>query len=346
MASLAPPPEILAAFGLEGAIAAPLGHGRINATFRVGGCVVQRLNEEVFPRGDRVMANLQRVLEHLGRKGATPLHLLRTRDGWISQRDSEGRLWRAFNFVAGTRTVEGRATPDEARAAARAFGAYLKGLADLPLEAVQVVIPRFHDTPARLSAFEDARRRNALGRAGDLEMLDPLLERLRPYAGDLQDPALPLRIAHDDTKLNNVLLDAATGQGVCVLDLDTTQPGSWLADFGDMARSACNAGGEEGGRESAVPDLVTFKALAEGFLSELGPLLTPTERDLLAVAPAVIGYELGLRFLTDHLEGDRTFRITHAGDNLRRGGVQLALAVGFLEARPQMQALLEAVIKR
>ncbi|MBI3132573.1 MAG: aminoglycoside phosphotransferase family protein [Acidobacteria bacterium] len=325
---------------------APLGHGRINDTFRVGGCVVQRLNEDVFPAADRVMANLQRVLEHLGRKGATPLRLLRTREGGISQRDSEGRLWRAVNFVGGTRAVEGRATPEEARAAARAFGAYLKGLADLPLEAVQVVIPGFHDTPARLSAFEDARRRNVRGRAGDLGPLDPLLERLRPHAGDLQDPALPLRIAHDDTKLNNVLLDATTGQGVCVLDLDTTQPGSWLADFGDMARSACNAEGEEGGQGRAVPDLVTFEALAEGFLSELGPLLTPPERDLLAVAPAVIAYELGLRFLTDHLEGDRTFRISLPGDNLRRGEVQLALAAGFLEARPQMQALLEGAFKR
>ncbi|HJV91134.1 MAG TPA: aminoglycoside phosphotransferase family protein [Holophagaceae bacterium] len=340
------PAEILAAYGLRGPGIEPLGQGRINDTFRVGDVVVQRLNGEVFPAGEAVLANLERVLAHLGGKGATPLRLLPTVGGALSARDGAGDLWRAFNFLPGTRTVEGRATPAEAEAAARGFGAYLRALADLPVVALKVVIPGFHDTPARLAAFEAARRRDPLGRAATLGPLDSLLARLRPHAGDLVDPSVPIRIAHDDTKLNNVLLDAATGRAICVLDLDTTQPGSWLADFGDMARSACNPGGEEaaGGRDLA-PDLDTFDALARGFLAELGPLLTPAERQRLAVAPAVIAFELGLRFLTDHLEGDSTFRVARPGDNLRRAEVQWALAAGFLEATPRLQAIVEGALR-
>ncbi len=346
MPSVSIPSEILVAFGLEGIPAQPLGQGRINETFRLDACVLQRLNEAVFPKGERVMVNLQRVLTYLGARRATPLRLLPARDGVLWVRDAEGRLWRAFNFVPGTRTVEGRATPAEAMATSRAFGAYLRALADLPVASLQVVIPGFHDTPARLAAFEEARRRDPMGRAAELSPLEGVFERLKPHAGDLQGADLPPRIAHDDTKLNNVLLDVATGQGVCVLDLDTTQPGSWLADFGDMARSACNPGGEEAVPEGPIaPDLVTFQALAEGFLSELGPLLVPAERERLAVAPAVIAFELGLRFLTDHLEGDRIFRVAQPGDNLRRGALQWALAEGFLEARPRMQAILEAALK-
>lgn len=346
MAILEPPAEILAAFGLEGMAPTPLGQGRINDTFRVGDCVVQRLNRAVFPDGDRVMANLQRVLAHLGAKGLTPLHLRPTLTGGVSHRDGEGNLWRSLNYLAGTRTVEGLATPVEAEAAARAFGRYLRGLSDLPATALQVILPDFHHTPSRLAAFDRARDRDAAGRAVDLAELDPLLAQLRPLAHALQGPDVPLRIAHDDTKLNNVLLDADTGQGCCVLDLDTTQPGSWLADFGDMARSACHPGGEESLPSGPLlPDLVTFKALAVGFLSELGPLLTPAERSRLAVAPAVIAFELGLRFLTDHLQGDPVFRVTRPGDNFRRGAGQLALASGFREARPQMQAILDAALK-
>ncbi len=340
------PAEILAAHGLEGLPPEPLGRGRINETFRVGDRVLQRLNEEVFPQGERVMANVQRVLAHLGAKGATPLRLLPARDGTFWRRDGKGGLWRVFNHLAGTRTVEGKATPDEAKAAARAFGSYLRDLADLPVGALQVVLPGFHDTPARLAAFEAARTRDSLGRAAGLQPLAAMLERLKPHAAGLVDAGIPPRIAHDDTKLNNVLLDAATGQGVCVLDLDTTQPGSWLADFGDMARSACNPLGEEGSApERLAPDLATFEALAVGFLGEVGPLLAPGERARLAIAPAVIAFELGLRFLTDHLEGDRIFRIDHSGGNLRRGQIQWALAEGFLAEQPRMQAMVEAALR-
>jgi Ser/Thr protein kinase RdoA (MazF antagonist) len=338
------PPEILAAHGLSGEAVAPLGRGRINGTFRVGDRVLQVVNALVFPEAERVMANLVRILDHLGRKGATPLRILPDQAGRPWLRDAQGHLWRAFPYFAGTRTVEGRATPEEARTAAAAFGAYLRSLADLPVEALTPVIPGFHDTARHRQAFEAARAADPQGRARELTSLEATLRDLEPLTSALADPAVPRRIAHDDTKLNNVLIESATGAAFCVVDLDTTQPGSWLADFGDMARSACNPLGEEGS-DLPEPDLAVFQALAEGFLREVGPLLAPAERVRLAVAPAVLAFELGLRFLTDHLEGDRIFRAPTPGDNLRRGAMQWALAQAFLQRQGQMESLVTAALR-
>ena len=338
------PPEILAAHGLTGAAVAPLGQGRINGTYRVWDRVLQVVNPLVFPEAERVMGNLQRILGHLQARGATPLRLLPDREGrpWLV--DGEGRTWRAFPFLAGTRTVEGRATPAEARTIAGAFGRYLKGLADLPVAGLVPVIPAFHETTRHRHAFEAARATDPLGRARDLAPLEGLLRALDPLTGALVDPGVPLRIAHDDTKLNNVLLDATTGLARAVVDLDTTQPGSWLADFGDMARSGCNPLGEDG-TGSPEPDLETFEALAGGFLQEVGPLLVPAERSRLAVAPAVLAFELGLRFLTDHLQGDRIFKVQAPGENLQRGALQWSLAQAFLRRQPDLEALVAAALR-
>ncbi len=326
-----------------GAEVTPLGRGRINGTFLAGGRVLQALNGTVFPDVERVLENLETILAHVGPTGTCPLRLLPTREGRPWMRDTAGRYWRAFAHVPGTRTVEDLATPGEARAVAGAFGRYLTALADLPVSALHVVSPGFHDTPARLETFERARRQDAQGRSRGLVALGPLLEDLSPLAPSLQGADLPLRIAHDDTKLNNVLLDARTGEPKGVIDLDTTQPGSWLADFGDMARFACNRVGEEGDPAGmSGPDLETFAALAEGFLREVGPRLTPREWERLPMAPAVIAFELGLRFLTDHLEGDRIFRVQGPDDNLRRGEVQLRLARGFHQALPELRSCVEA----
>lgn len=348
-----PPPEILLAFGVPGEEPRPLGRGRIHLTFRCGPLVLQRLNPVVFPDPAPILANAARITGHLRRRLAEEglagaegrvLQGVPALSGAVAVPDSEGTLWRATRYLEGGRPV-GPGLAD-AEAAARAFGGYLRRLADLDPHALQVVIPRFHDTPARLAAFRHAWKADPLGRAGDMAPLGPDLARLEPLASALDDPALPLRIAHDDTKLDNVLLDARTGEGLCVLDLDTTQPGSWLADFGDLARSACNPLGEDGRPPGILPpDLDCFAALARGFLPELAPHLTAGERARLALAPAVIAYELGLRFLTDHLEGDRIFAVEAPGDNLRRGAVQLALAVGFRAAEPELRRQVDRALQ-
>lgn len=353
MTSSLPPSEILQAFGVAGATPEPLGRGRIHQTFRCGPLVLQRLNERVFPEPEGVLANAARVLRHLSARleaegvpeaSRRVLQPVPTLGGAPAARDLEGGLWRATRFQAGMRAPSG--SLEDAEAAARAFGAYLRRLSDLDPSELAVVIPGFHDTVARKRAFEAARAADPLGRGSDLEGLAPALARLEPLAPVLADPALPRRIAHDDTKLDNVLLEARTGEGLCVLDLDTTQPGSWLADFGDLARSACNPLGEDGRLAGSLrPDLDRFAALARGFLPELAPLLTGAERERLPLAPAVIAFELGLRFLTDHLEGDRIFAVATPGDNLRRGALQLALAEGFRAAEPELRHLVARALQ-
>ena len=349
----APPREILQAFGVGGATPSVLGRGRIHATFRCGPLVLQRLNPLVFPEPERVLANAARIqarlsaclaAEHAPDAARRMLQPVPALDGRITATDTDGGLWRATRFQAGTR-APGPSLAD-AEAAARAFGTYLRRLAGLPPEALQVVLPGFHDTPARWAAFRRALASDVHGRASELAPHGEVLARLEPLTGLLMGSDLPPRIAHDDTKLDNVLLDAETGEGLCVLDLDTTQPGSWLADFGDLARSACNPVGEDGASPGPIrPDLDRFKALAKGFLPELAPLLTPPERARLAAAPAVIAFELGLRFLTDHLEGDRIFAVARPVDNLRRGAVQLALAEGFHADEAALQAAVDRALE-
>lgn len=330
------PPSVVSAWGLASDQARPLGQGRINLTafvHRGNGetLVLQRLNPLVFPEAEKVMANLRVVLDHLPQG---PLQLVPGAHGdWM--RDEEGALWRAWAYVPGARTVEGRATPSEARACAAAFGTFLAGLADLPPERLHTIIPGFHHTPSRLAAFE-----GAVAQAGpELDADRERIARLSHLAPQLA--GLPLRIAHDDTKLNNVLLREDRDEALAVLDLDTVEPGSWAVDFGDMARSACNPAGEEAEPgQPLAPDLDTFAALAQGFLPPLAGLLTLEERERLSIAPAVIAFELGLRFLTDHLEGDRFFAVAGPGENLRRGRLQLDLAEGFLNSRFEMEARL------
>lgn len=331
------PQDVAKAWGWEVQSARPMGQGRINDTLLVSGrtgasLVLQRLHPTVFPEPEKVMANVVAVLRHLP---PGPLRLVPTQEGQAWWRDAQGHAWRAWEPITPSRTVEGRATPSEALVCARAFGAFLAGLKEIPPATLHVILPRFHDTPHRLAQFWEADE-------GAQSALDPereRVQRLSSWAGALQ--GLPLRIAHDDTKLNNVLLHAERDEALAVLDLDTVQPGSWVVDFGDMARSACNPIGEDAPTAVALaPDLITFAALAKGFLQELAPHLTPEERERMSVAPAVLAFELGLRFLTDHVQGDRIFKVRYPGQNLQRAKVQLALAEGFLASQQAMAKLL------
>jgi aminoglycoside phosphotransferase (APT) family kinase protein len=331
--SVALPTDVARAWRLAPEGAQRLGKGRINDTLLVPRAqgdplVVQRLHPEVFPSPEKVMANLEKVLSHLP---PGPLRLVPTAEGEPWMRDQEGHAWRAWVPIQGVRTVEGRATPAEALACSRAFGRFLADLMGIPPGDLHTIIEGFHHTPERLADFEradsqaDASLDEDRANVARLSFLAPVLQ------------GLPLRVAHDDTKLNNVLLHEDRDEAVAVLDLDTVQPGSWAVDFGDMARSACNPVGEEGGIHDVIPpDLETFAALAKGFQDALGPHLSQEERDRLPLAPAVLAFELGLRFLTDHLQGDRLFRAETPGQNLNRARTQFALAKGFLQAQSDL----------
>ena len=250
-----------------------------------------------------------------------------------------------FLYLGGVVTRERADTPATAREAARAFGAFVRLLADCPARTLHQTIPGFHDTEKRLTDLEAAARRDACGRAaGALADIRAILEE-RAIADVLPplvaDGEIPLRVVHNDAKIANVLFDGRTGAAACVIDLDTVMPGVVLHDFGDMVRSMASPTDEDEpdtGRVEARPEFV--EALAEGFLAEAGTELTATERRLLVFAGRLITLEQAARFLTDHLDGDRYYRTARTDHNLHRARSQIALYRSLKKQEPALAALL------
>lgn len=302
------------------------GAGHIHRTYRVdcerGAIALQRLNEAVFPDLDAVLSNLERVTGHLKGKGVPTLELVSVRSGGFLHRDGEG-AWRATRFIAGGRMPLDPPSLAEARAAAEALGVFLAVMSDFPCADLKIPIPGFHDTRARFEAFR------AVADDSEEAVFASAHESL---VDAIQHLALPLRPVHNDTKLANVLLDAKTGEGLCVLDLDTVMPGFAPHDFGDLVRSAAFDGGEE---DEARLDLDRLRALSNGYLAGAGDSLTQVEREAFGLGARVLAFELGLRFLTDHLEGDRYFAVTRPGQNLIRARAQFA-RLRALEARSEL----------
>ena len=342
------------------------GSGHINDTFLVtcrtpGGearVVLQRVNGTVFPEPEKVQQNVARVTAHLARRleeegfgdrDRRVLTFLPARDGPGWHVDAEGSLWRAYRFVGGARSHDVAAGPFEARAAARAFATFARLLDDLPAPRLHETIPAFHDTRRRLERLEEAVRRDPRGRAsGARGTVDAYLARER-YARVLGDALaagrLHERVAHNDTKLNNVLLDDVTGEGICVIDLDTVMPGLLLHDFGDLVRTAATTAAEDEEDLARVGvDAALFGALVEGTVQGLDGGLSPFERESLPLAGRVITFETGIRFLTDHLLGDVYFRIHRPGHNLARARSQLALLLSLEERDAELAAAAERVL--
>lgn len=344
--------------------ASRLGRGHINDTFlaeldrdgRRERLVLQRLNRSVFADPTAVMGNIERVLGHLHRKlaGLSPAHrarrvltLVRTAGGAAWAHDAAGELWRAYLFIDRARSCAVPGIPSEAYRAARAYGDFLRLLADSDGPALEVTIPHFHDTRRRVAALVTAVARDDAGRAaGCREEVDFALAQ-QPLASVLlrlhDEGSVPERVTHNDAKLDNILLDESTGEALAVLDLDTVMPGMTLADFGDLVRSGATDAGEDErdlGRVEVRPEL--FEALARGFMAGTGDLLSPVEVDHLTLAGQVMTYEVGVRFLTDHLEGDPYFRVARPGHNLDRARAQLAL----LRSLQRQDDLLRAIASR
>lgn len=307
--------------------AAPLGEGagHIHRSFRIacekGAVVLQRLNERVFPDLDAVMANMVRVTAHLESKVPRALTLVPARAGGHMHRDASG-AWRCTRFIGGGRMPLEPATVPDARAAARALGGFLKAMSDFPVAGLRIPIPGFHDTAARLAAFRAAVDADARGRVDEARPLIEAALAHAPLADALAGRGLPVRPVHNDTKLANVLLDATSGEGLCVLDLDTVMPGLSAHDVGDLIRSAAFDGGEDDA--DARLDLDRLRALSEGYREGAAETLSDAERAAFGLGARVITYELGLRFLTDHLEGDVYFSAARPGQNLARASAQFA----------------------
>jgi aminoglycoside phosphotransferase (APT) family kinase protein len=323
--------------------AAPLGEGagHIHRSFRVacegGAVVLQRLNERVFPDLDAVMDNMARVTAHLRARLPRVLTLVPAREGGHLHRDAVG-AWRCTRFIEGGRMPLEPATLAEARSAARALGGFLSAISDFPVADLRIPIPGFHDTAARLARFRAAAEADSRGRAAGA---GPLIETAlahAPLADALAGRGLPLRPVHNDTKLANVLLDERTGEGLCVLDLDTVMPGLSAHDFGDLVRSAAFDGGE--GDAGARLDLDRLQALSEGYREGAGETLSAEEGAAFGLGARVITYELGLRFLTDHLEGDVYFGASEPAQNLARASAQFARLRALEAQSKRVEAIL------
>lgn len=341
---------------------APHGSGHINDTFAVtmggdGGthrrCILQRINDRIFRDVPHLMDNIARVCTHVDERvrrepptnpPRQALTLIRTVRGETFYRDPAGRPWRAYAFIEGASTHDIVGSPRLAREAAFAFGNFQRQLADLPGPRLHETLPHFHHTRRRYEAFERARAADTRGRAagiaetiGFARAREALVDRLLALQtrGDA-----PERVTHNDTKANNVMLHDATGAGVCVIDLDTVMPGLSLYDFGDLVRSATNAAAEDE-RDTARVEarLPIFEALVEGYLAAARPMLNPVEIAHLATAGRLMTFEVGLRFLTDYLEGDVYFKTKRPHHNLDRARNQFALVASMERQQDAMEAI-------
>ena len=338
--------------------AAAYGSGHINdtycAVFDQGGArvryVVQRINHLIFKNPAALMENIRRVTEHLGQKSAglsdlsrRVLTLLQARDGQPFYRDEQGHHWRVYIFIEKAQSFDAVETPRQAFQAAKAFGQFQKQLADLPAPRLHDTIPDFHHTPKRFAALEKAIEADVANRA-QLAKAEIAFALSRKAATNiLLDAHLPERVTHNDTKFNNVMLDDATGEGICVIDLDTVMPGLALYDFGDMVRTTTSPAKEDERDLSKVAmQYPMFEALARGYLSA-ADFLTPAEKKLLPFSGKLITLEIGLRFLTDFLAGDTYFKVHREGHNLDRCRTQFKLVESIEQQEEAMNKLVESI---
>ncbi len=340
------------------------GNGHINDTFLATyACrdgyerfIHQRINGAVFPDIPALMDNIGRVTRHVSEKLRSKgrddlqrraLTLIPTNEGGDALCDEAGRYWRTYIFVERARTYDVVKSPAQAYEAAKAFGEFSRLLSDLPAPRLNDTIPDFHNTGKRFGALLDAigsdRQNRALEAKPEIafalqyESLADALE----CVGRVHD--IPRRATHNDTKLNNVMIDDATGEGICVIDLDTVMPGLSLCDFGDMARTATMPVPEDERDLSQVKvQFDNFEAIVRGFMAGTGDLLHRSERENLLTAAMVITFETGIRFLADFLKGDVYFRVHRYAQNLDRARTQFALVRSFERNAHALRRCVEA----
>ena len=356
--------EIAAAFQCPGTYLgeAPYGSGHINDTFRVlyeqDGQEVhyihQRINKNIFKDVPGLMENIGKVTRHQRKKfdeaGADELDrrvltLVPTVDGKDYFVDASGDYWRTYVFIENAVGIDVIENTDQAVESAKAFGEFQCQLADLPGRLIET-IPEFHHTRSRFDTLKTAIEADIHNRVADVkaeiefamareEMVDVVIDLMA--SGEI-----PERVTHNDTKLNNVLIDNATGKGMCVIDLDTVMPGSILYDFGDMVRTTTNQAVEDEPDLSKVEmDIDYFEALVKGYLETASGFLTPKERELLPFSGQLITFEIGLRFLTDYLHGDLYFKTHREGQNIDRCRKQFKMVESMERQIDAMQRVME-----
>ena len=357
--------EVLAAYDFPQTLlgAVRYGQGHINDTFCVlcqpqeGDCIrfiLQGLSSAAFPHPEELMENFIGITSYLRQKiianGGDPmretLSLVKTRDGKDFYTDSSGKVWRLTPFIENTDCFQS-ATPELFEASARTFGRFQYMLQGYPAETLHETIVKFHDTEDRFAKFVAALEADKLGRAKDIPAeIQFVLDRKTDCSVALQalrEGKLPLRVTHNDTKLNNILIDRDTHQGICVIDLDTTMPGLSINDFGDSIRFGANHSKEDEKDLSKVNfDIALYEVYTRGFLEGAQGSLTPAELEYLPWGARLMTLECGIRFLTDYLDGDHYFRIHYPDQNLDRARTQFKLVKDMEE---QFEAMAAVVAK-
>jgi Ser/Thr protein kinase RdoA (MazF antagonist) len=321
--------------------ATPYGSGHINDSYRATfyqadmrvRYILQRINQTIFKDPVALMENIQRVTSHLASKmsgepdrNRLTLTLVPARDQKAWYVDAVGNHWRAYRFIEEAHTYEAVESTKQAFQAAKAFGRFQELLVDLPSPPLHETIMDFHHTPKRFAALEQAINSDAAGRAIMAKQEIEFAFKRNSIASVLLNKNLPKRIAHNDTKFNNVMLDDVTGEGICVIDLDTVMPGLVLYDFGDMVRTTTSPAQEDERDLSKVTmQFSMFEALVRGYLASTGSFLTKEEKELLVFSAKLSTFEQGIRFLTDYLAGDVYYKVRRDEHNLDRCRTQLKL---------------------
>lgn len=334
------------------------GEGHINSTFLVETTgkryILQKINTHVFKEPQKLMDNIvavteylhSRIISELGDPYRETLTLIPTKDGKWFYESEQGDLFRMYLFVDSAKSYQLIEEPEMFYMVARAFGSFQNRLKDFPAEKLYETIPNFHNTVDRYRQFKEAIEKDVAGRRKTIEKeIQFYLEREKDASKVLDainSGEIPLRVTHNDTKLNNVLIDESTGEGVCVIDLDTVMPGSMLYDFGDSIRfGASTAAEDETDLSKVTMSLELFEQYTKGYIEELKDSITQKEIELLAFSAKLMTLECGVRFLTDYLNGDVYFHIHREHHNLDRSRTQLTLVADMEKKMDEMNSIVK-----
>lgn len=349
--------EVFKLYPIEGEVCSyeiiPTGH--INDTIKVdvknakgiSSYVAQKINAYVFKEPVKVMANIKTVSDYLKEKGIKEECDIRQ---YINAKDGnnyivdDGYYWRVCEYIPNSVSYDTVESIDILKNAGYAFGRFQAMLADVPMDKLYETIPNFHNTRVRLDNLFESYEKNEAGRAALVEKEMEFFRENRKLCSRLvellEEGVLPLRVTHNDTKYNNILMDKTTGKPLCVIDLDTIMPGLTMYDFGDAIRFAANTAAEDEVDLSKVAlNMDYFKAFTEGFLDAAGASLTDAEYENLALGAFIITSEIGSRFLADYLDGDKYFKIHRPDHNLERARCQIKLAQDMLGKLDQMNQI-------
>lgn len=337
----------------------PYGNGHINDTYCVTypRYILQRINTGIFKNPDELMENIENVTAFLRKKilekGGNPeretLTVIKTIDGKNCYKYDENNVFRMYLFVEDTKSIENSKTAEDLYEAGVGFGRFQRMLADYPADTLHESIKDFHHTPKRVEALKQAIFEDKAGRAKSVrDEIEFALEQSAwadTVIKGIEEGRIPLRVTHNDTKINNILFDQQTGKAVCVIDLDTVMPGSMLYDFGDALRmGGSTAAEDETDLDKVWFDETAFEAFAKGYLSAMKDDLTATELELLPFSVKLLTYECGIRFLTDYLNGDTYFKIHREHHNLERARNQFKLVADIAAKEGRLKVMVNNII--